>query len=440
MKKISLPCHVLFLFSFNILFALPKQTICLNMIIKNESHVIERCLKSLKNYIDYWVIVDTGSSDGTQDLVKNFLKDIPGELHQSEWVNFEHNRNEALQFAKNKGDYLLFIDADEQFAFPEGFNWPNFDKDYYFFVTNFNGVKYNRIQLINNHLNWRWKGVLHEYLESLDAKSFGELKEVVNIVSPDGARSKDPDKFKKDAQILEKALEKEPNNTRYVFYLAQSYKDAGQFEKAIEIFKKRMTMGGGFSQEIFWSQYQIGILQQALNMTPEVFLKSYYDAFTIFPFRAEPLNRIVTYYRFAKEYKKGYDLAKLASAIPHPDYYSIFVEDWVYSYNLLLEWSIDAYWIGNYEESKKICLQLLEKKDLPQNVRECVETNLMWANSMIYKDLLNSLNELMASHYKDLLKSEQTKSEQARSAIASDQSRPEQTKNEKEIALPQTVK
>ena len=78
------------------------QTICLNMIVKDEKDVICRCLASVKPVIDYWVIVDTGSSDGTQEIIRAFMKEIPGELHERPWINFGHNRNEALELAKGK--------------------------------------------------------------------------------------------------------------------------------------------------------------------------------------------------------------------------------------------------------------------------------------------------------------------------------------------------
>src|ERR1700722_1540445 len=62
----------------------PKKTICLNMIVKNESKVIRRCLQSVLPFIDTWVIVDTGSNDGTQKIIKDFMLEhqIPGELHE----------------------------------------------------------------------------------------------------------------------------------------------------------------------------------------------------------------------------------------------------------------------------------------------------------------------------------------------------------------------
>ena len=94
-----------------------RRSVCLNMIVKNESHVIRRCLASLKPVIDYWVIVDTGSVDGTQEVIREYLQDIPGELHERPWVDFAYNRNEALALAKNLSDYLLFIDADDTLVF-----------------------------------------------------------------------------------------------------------------------------------------------------------------------------------------------------------------------------------------------------------------------------------------------------------------------------------
>ena len=110
-----------------------RKTICLNMIVKNENKVIKRCLASVKPVIDYWIIIDTGSTDGTQETIREFMKDIPGELYEYPWVDFAHNRNQALALSKDKGDYLLFIDADEQLIFDESFSLSSLDKDLFFF-------------------------------------------------------------------------------------------------------------------------------------------------------------------------------------------------------------------------------------------------------------------------------------------------------------------
>ena len=110
------------------------------MIVKDETKVICRCLESVKPLIDYWLIVDTGSHDGTQQMIKDFMKDIPGELHERPWVNFAHNRNEALTLAKDKADYLLFIDADDKLEIAKDFVRPKLDKDSYLLKIEYGGA------------------------------------------------------------------------------------------------------------------------------------------------------------------------------------------------------------------------------------------------------------------------------------------------------------
>ncbi|MGW8881862.1 glycosyltransferase, partial [Streptomyces mirabilis] len=89
-----------------------KSTVCLNMIVKNEAPVIRRCLESVRPLIDTWVILDTGSTDGTQDVIRDVFSDLPGALHESPWKGYDGSRSEAIDLARAEADYLLFIDAD----------------------------------------------------------------------------------------------------------------------------------------------------------------------------------------------------------------------------------------------------------------------------------------------------------------------------------------
>jgi glycosyltransferase involved in cell wall biosynthesis len=92
-----------------------RFAICLNMIVKNEADVVAETLDSVAPYISSWVIVDTGSTDGTQDVIRKHMArlGIPGELHERPWRNFGHNRTEALNLAQGHGDYIWVIDADD---------------------------------------------------------------------------------------------------------------------------------------------------------------------------------------------------------------------------------------------------------------------------------------------------------------------------------------
>jgi len=363
-----------------------RPTICVNMIVKNESKVIERCLNSMLPIIDYWVIVDTGSTDGTQNVIKNFMKKkgVPGVLHERPWKNFAHNRNEAITLAKGKADYLFFIDADEYLSYDSGFTLPKLDKDFYYVTIDLSGTRYDRIQLVHNHKDWKYIGVLHEVLHAAPSWTSSTMGKVIITSTSDGARAKDATTYQKDAQILENALKEDPDNTRYVFYLAQSYRDSGNLKEALKNYKKRVQMGG-WKEEVFISLLEIGILQDALEMPSGVVVKSLTRAFDCCPSRIEPLYYLTRHFLKNEEFESSYHTAKLGLSLA-PQSHVLFFQQWMHDYGLLLEFSLCTYWMGKYEESKAACEDLL-KKDLPRNIRECAERNLEFANRRLLEQI-----------------------------------------------------
>jgi hypothetical protein len=195
--------------------------ICLNMIVKNEAPVIERCLASVRPWIDHWVIVDTGSTDGTQERIRALMDGVPGQLHERPWRDFGFNRNQALELARGQADHLLFIDADETLVVPDGFAWPALTADGYQLQCRMDGWNYFRNAIVATRLPWRWQGVLHEFLTSDAPHAWANLPGPEIQVSHDGARARSPDTYLRDIEVLERALAQEPGNTRYCFYLAQ---------------------------------------------------------------------------------------------------------------------------------------------------------------------------------------------------------------------------
>src|SRR5579872_450172 len=165
------------------------QTFCLNMIVKNEAAVIARCLESVKPILDSWCIVDTGSTDGTQNIIRSILKDIPGELHERPWRNFGHNRSEAIELASPRADYLFFIDADEVLETAEGFRLPELDRDAYQLAMRSGANEYFRLGLVATRLKWRSVGVLHEYLEADRPYAPATLDGITVVAVGDGGRS-----------------------------------------------------------------------------------------------------------------------------------------------------------------------------------------------------------------------------------------------------------
>ncbi len=237
------------------------QTICLNMIVKNESHIIENTLKKLLEKIkfDYWVISDTGSTDNTREIIQNFFDDrkIPGELFCDEWKDFGHNRSLALEHAYNKTDYLLIFDADDEilgdFKLPQKLTY-----DSYHFKFGSSEFTYTRTLLVNNHKIWKFKGVLHEYIAGENGVSQTILEGNYFVLSGrTSSRNQDPDKYKKDAEILSKAYEEAKNSgdelyRRYSFYCAQSYKDANRPLEASVWYKKCIECAN-WDQEKYYS-------------------------------------------------------------------------------------------------------------------------------------------------------------------------------------------
>lgn len=363
-----------------------KQTVCLNMIVKNEKDVIERCLETVKPFIDHWVIFDTGSSDGTQEIVKKYLKDIPGELHESSWVNFAHNRNEALRAATGKADYLLFIDADEVLVPEKGFVMPFLDKDFYHMTVQQRPAADNkRTCLIKDGLDWKWEGILHETVYSSRATTCGTIKGLVNVANlGGGARTKDPEKFVKDAHVLEAALKEDPQNSRYVFYIGLSYLTGKKFDLALEYFQKRVKMESQDSQENYLSHYYLGWALDRLGKK-EAAIDTYFKANQLFPWRAEPLFRAALIHREKGNVLLGYLLTKYALTLPVPEEDFCF-EPSAYDHQILVEFANCALLLGRFAEGLEACDKLLTNSNLPEEIRP-----LVLANKKVAQESLNEV-------------------------------------------------
>ena len=236
-----------------------NATICLNMIVKNEAHIIENTLEKLctKIKFDYWVICDTGSTDDTPKIITAFFekKGIKGELFYDEWVNFAHNRTLALQRAYKKTNLLLVFDADDEIVGDLKIPTEVLFDEYHFQFGSAVGINYTRVLMINNYKQYEFLSVIHEFISCKEgpAKSSIISGNYYVISGRTGNRSLDPDKYLKDALILEKAHGEalKTNNHlfhRYAFYCANSYKDCGKIEDAIKWYK--ITLG----QEKQWSQ------------------------------------------------------------------------------------------------------------------------------------------------------------------------------------------
>lgn len=299
------------------------EGIVLSMIVKDEAHVIERVLASVRPHIQAWAICDTGSQDDTCARIRKALAGVPGTLLERPWVDFAHNRNEALAAARGHGSHALVIDADEELVAPAGLPRLEAGVDLYWLLQRATGAPdMSKPRILRNDGTRLYRGVLHEAIE------YGANDRHLDVdpthchvrVHPDGGRSQGLDqraKYLRDAATLEAALQREPDNLRYVYYLGMSYLYAGDSERARFWLRRRARASGGFAGESYDAWMQLGALAEGAGR-PRAAQAAYRQAARRAPFRADPLVALSRLALAADELSIAYALAMRALEPPLP--------------------------------------------------------------------------------------------------------------------------
>lgn len=355
------------------------------MIVRNEDHVILRCLRSVLPLITHWLIIDTGSTDGTQTTIRTFMGShgVAGELLERPWVNFAHNRTESLTAASRLAEYLLLIDADEYIEAERGFTLPHLTADVYSLQLVSGPYTYPKMQLIRADAGWRFVGVIHEHL-TLDRPYEAQLLPGLRTIRiRDGARARDPLTFRRDALLLEEALLREPTNSRYMFYLAQSYADGHEYGLAIDRYQRRIAMGG-WEEEVWSSMYQIAKLREYRgDPWPEI-QHVLLEAFSRRPTRAEPLFRIGVHYQKEQNFPLAHLFFSAAMQIPYPVGEVIYVEHEVYNFFLPLEYAVSCFYVGQHEPAIRTANNLLGSASLTDEQRDRVIRNRQYSLDALF--------------------------------------------------------
>ena len=404
----------------------PMSTkICLNMIVKDESHLGTRVLQNLKDNYDAAVIVDTGSTDNTVQIYTDYFTEqkIPFFIKQSDWKEFDGSRTEAIETAEEwlkdkKGTwYLLFFDADDLLSstnpkVPFRITRSELTNDIYVIDIVHPNITYDRNLMIKVNPNKRWKFYcpVHEFVSTREKNvpiKKGKIKGCYINSLREGARNKDPEKYYKDALVFKKRLESmkvgDEFYDHHMYYMAQSYRDANMDELAEQTYLKRgyeVRMNSEYDYMALIEAVRIRInrlkymsekdyLDALKDIAVEdkiklghrglIFdnttLKILLDANQLRNFRYEAAVKICENWRIQGKYNLAYALAVHTLNLPkHNDI--IFVDNADHSYKLLDVAAVCAGWIGKYIESKKYFEQLLTVKDLPEDVKIRTEKNL----------------------------------------------------------------
>ena len=329
------------------------------MIVKDEADIILNTLENLFSILSFdgYVICDTGSSDNTKELIYEFMSKngVFGKVIDVEWKDFATNRNIALSASYKvfpDADYTFIFDADDKINSESRF-LTEFDKDIYFFSFG-EEMSYYRPLLIKQSLiadkKVRFHGVVHEFLnfDSLDIAYYDTYDYFINS-GRTGNRNKNPNKYMNDAVIMlnEKCkIDMNPKYTsfdktvllpRYLFYIARSFKDAGNCEMAIKYYKQHIENKNGWSEEKYVSCLELGKMYLCQNECEDA-VKHFLKCIGFTENRIEHLVYLCDYYMSKDMYEiidilyRNYMCSVYANKEPPKS--SLFVENTLYNSHL----------------------------------------------------------------------------------------------------------
>lgn len=362
--------------------------LALNFICKDEAHVIERMLNSAKSITDLIVANDTGSTDGTQDLIRKFGEEnnIPTYVFERPFDNFENSRNHAMQKLRDVVKELnwdadkvhgYWFDCDEQLIIDKKFDKKQFTKDLYMINTFIGQMKYTRNTFFKVSKAFRWYGPVHEFIISDDRNITSGLAENIHVdVKMEGAswQGDIPTKYKSHAFELEKYIDKDRKDPRWIFYTAQSYHDSAatkdkledeeRLRRSMKYYRERLNRTDGYPEEIYYSQYRIGTIMKVLELPWSETHQELLKAYTIDPLRGESIKTIIDHYLQVGEWHNAYLYSKFAKVNfhgknPYPKRL-LFVDQTLYEWKFLEAHAAACFYSGRMDEAKANYQEILE--------------------------------------------------------------------------------
>lgn len=355
--------------------------LALHFICKDESHVISKMLNSCKNITDLIVVNDTGSTDGTQDIIRKFGEDnnIPTYVFERPFDNFEKSRNYAMDKLKEvvnelkwdpKSVFGFWFDCDETLEIDPSFKKEQFTKDFYMMNTFIGHMKYTRNTFFRLSKEFRWTGVVHEFITTSDKTITSGVADNIKVIVEMTGNSwlgDIPTKYLGHAQLLEKHLSTDRTDPRNLFYLAQSYHDSTtipnnkdendeRLRRSIFYYKERANRNDGYKEEIYYSQYRIGTIMVRLEEPWYLTLQELLKAYSIDPLRGESIKTIIDHYLMVGEWNIAYMYSKFAKVNfhgknPYPQRL-LFVDESLYNWKFAESHCASCYYTGRKDEAK----------------------------------------------------------------------------------------
>lgn len=366
------------------LFNTPEQTtIMVILMIKNESRIIKRCIEKILTIADAICISDTGSTDNTLEILKEYLPTLaplPTIVVNHQWKDFGHNRSlsfvAAQTFCKSLNwdpnyCYGFVLDADMNVVITDKFKKESLVHTGYTIAQKSHNLEHYNKRFLKLSHDWKCIGVTHEYWNNTNCDNTNsdntkceQLTTIyINDIGDGGCKD---DKFIRDKRLLLQALVKEPNNARYMFYLAQTLENLREYQEAIQMYKCRISANGWY-EEVWYSMYSISKIYFELKDYVEM---EYWGlkAYNYNNYRAENIYLLTRAFRGISHHFKAWHYMRLGKSIAKPDN-ALFLEPYVYSRNFDYEKTILSYYV-EYHKRAETLHELIEYYN-KWNDRQC---------------------------------------------------------------------
>jgi len=348
------------------------------MIAKDEASIIDRCLLSVGSVIDHALVVDTGSTDDTIAMVRELPHAV---VLERPWVNFGHNRTEAFQLARETfpdATHHLVIDADDTLECddPQAARAEIAACNYAMHLPIvYDAMRYKRAQVFAANLPWTYRGALHEYAHC-DVPGIITTSETMTMrVNRDGARGKEPGRYRRDAEMLWKEYLR-TDDPRDLFYCAQSWRDAGDDYRAANLYFLRSRTARGYFEERYVSCIEVALASERCGLSQGERVAPLLTATQLMPQRPEAWYELARMQRLAGSYHAALVFAERLTqrTIRHGD---LFARTDITQWRMYDEEALAAFYCGNKGRARFIWGAMLDGEiRIPESERARIESNL----------------------------------------------------------------
>lgn len=358
---------------------LPK--IALMMIVKNESLPLEKLLPTVKHLISEWIIIDTGSTDNTVEVIQKHLGNIPGILQTRPWINFGHNRSELVNMMPKTCDYALLLDADHIVALKEStldtdgkisLTIPN--ADLLMIQVEEGQVVYRMPYFVRYRPDYFYVGATHEYLSAQGHLIRSDYDEIQILHTAEGGSR--ADKHERDLKLLSREIETNPT-ARNFFYLGQTLVGLNRLEDAITAYR-RCVNSTAWDEEKYLALLRLGRILLEQKRTEEA-LVSFLLAHEAFTGRCEAAYEAGRIFNSLNLRKRAIEILNEGFA-RCPQTGILLIERWICHWGIETELGSAHWWADNKALAKTIFEKTLKKPDLPESAIELLNKNLSYCD------------------------------------------------------------